>query len=418
LDLSVLTERTYRCFGAAAENIPFEGRVLDRLTVLGMLSRTQNSAKRRSLFMSLSPVWRSVNGDGKALSPYRHLVRLRNRTWQNGADPFTAKAAEFGIDLRVLEEWLTAALRQWRECTPDRMIEPWDFHYEAGEASRVLSPHIPLRGLRNLNDRHYSLLGADPARLGVHYELEPKKGKDPVAFTVFGARSRQVDGLWSTGEFWVFASYRVGGLDNLSELLHETGHAIHIAAIRSRPAFHDWPDSDAFTEALADLTAFDLYEPEWQERFLGVSATRRSSLLAKYSAIMLDTAWALFELRMQRDPESDPNRVWTDLTREHLRIRPHPELSWWALRGQLIDSPGYMLNYALGAIINAELRARVKDFRGSAAGLPDPGRYPWLVRRLYRFGRERPSREVIETFLATPLSPRALLDEIAQLKDR
>jgi hypothetical protein len=216
----------------------------------------------------------------------------------------------------------------------------------------------------------------------------------------------------------VFASYRIGGLDNLSELLHETGHAIHIAGIRSRPAFHDWPDSDAFTEALADLAAFDLYEPDWQERFLAVSATRRSSLLAKYSAVMLDAAWALFEIRMHREPESDPNRVWTDLTMEHLRIKPHPELSWWALRGQLIDSPGYMLNYALGAIITAELRARVKALRGHKAGWEDPGWYPWLVGRLYRFGRERPSREVIETFLDRPLSPRALLDEIAQLRDR
>ena len=32
------------------------------------------------------------------------------------------------------------------------------------------------------------------------------------------------------GEPWVFATYRTGGLDNLNELLHETGHAVHIAA--------------------------------------------------------------------------------------------------------------------------------------------------------------------------------------------
>jgi Zn-dependent M32 family carboxypeptidase len=77
-----------------------------------------------------------------------------------------------------------------------------------------------------------------------------------------------------------------------------------------------------------------------------------------------------------------------------------------------------MLNYALGAIITAELRARVKESRRNTAGGADPGWYPWLVQHLYRFGRERPSRDVIEAFLGRPLSPRALLDDIAQLKDR
>ena len=45
----------------------------------------------------------------------------------------------------------------------------------------------------------------------------------------------------------MFATYRTGGLDNLNELLHETGHAVHIAAIHTRPAFADWPDSDPLT---------------------------------------------------------------------------------------------------------------------------------------------------------------------------
>jgi hypothetical protein len=49
-------------------------------------------------------------------------------------------------------------------------------------------------------------------------------------------------------------------------------------------------------------------------------------------------------MRMQRDPGANPNRVWTGLTHDYLRIRPHPELSWWAMRGQLVDAPGYMMN--------------------------------------------------------------------------
>lgn len=43
------------------------------------------------------------------------------------------------------------------------------------------------------------------------------------------------------------------GVDIPGYPLHETGHAIHIAGIRTRPAFSDWPDADLFTEAIADL---------------------------------------------------------------------------------------------------------------------------------------------------------------------
>jgi hypothetical protein len=73
-----------------------------------------------------------------------------------------------------------------------------------------------------------------------------------------------------------------GGLDNLAELLHETGHAIHIAAIRTRPAFADWPDSDPFTEGIADFVALDVTEPAWQQHWLGDSVPLAEGLRARY----------------------------------------------------------------------------------------------------------------------------------------
>jgi hypothetical protein len=415
--LDELTLRTYACFGSAARNIKHEGKVLDRLSVLGLLPRTTDPQARRRLFLSLAPVWSSVNGDGGAASPYRRIVQLRASSWRKGDSPFQEKARALGVELPVLEHWLTAILRTWRDETPgDGTIDPWDFHYLAGRASRLVSPHIPKSRLRWLNDRYYRGLGADVRDLNVNYDLQPRSDKEPVAFTTFGARNREIDGRWHSGEFWVFASYRTGGLDNLSELLHETGHAIHLGGIRTRPAFQDWPDSDTFTEALADVAAFDLYEPEWQRKYLGVSAAPADSLRAKYAAVVMDIAWALFEMRLHRDPAADPNRIWTDLTQEFFHIRPQQELSWWAMRGQLVNSPGYMVNYALGSILTADLRARIRELRGPRAVIgDDPGLYPWLLRNLYRFGLARPSRTVIEEFLGRPLSPRALLDEMSRM---
>ena len=213
----------------------------------------------------------------------------------------------------------------------------------------------------------------------------------------------------------MFASYTVGSVDNLNELLHESGHAVHIAAIRTRPAFLDWPDSDLFTEAIADIAALEMFEPAWQRKYLGTSVPLTDAIRAKYAGIVMDTAWALFEIRLHRDPGADPNQVWTEITRRYFRIRPHPELSWWAVRGQLVNLPGYMLNYAVGAILVADLRGRAKELHGPYAE-GDRTWYPWVSERLYRFGLERPSRRVIEDFLGRSISPKALLDDMARAR--
>ena len=410
----VLAERMYACYGIAARHVEFRGQVLDRLTVLGMLARTDDAEVRRQLFLALSPVWRSVNGDDGPTSPYRHLVRLSAWEWRANGSPAKASARQLGIDPAKMEEWLLSILAKWREVTPNEMLEPWDYYYAAGRASRVLGPRIPRAMLEVLDRRYYHSLGADPATLGIHYDLEPRPGKTPVAFTTFGARARFRSGAWIPAEPWVFATYRVGGLDNLSELLHETGHGIHIAAIRTRPAFADWPDSDPFTEALGDLVALEVYEPAWQQRNLGDSVPLADSFRAKYASITLDIAWALFEVRMHRQPDADPNAVWTEITRDYLKIKPRPELSWWAMRGQLVDSPGYMMNYAIGSIIIADIRARIRALHGSFT-LGDSTWYSWVSPRLYRFGLERPSRQVITEFLGRAVSPRALLDDMSRV---
>ena len=43
---------------------------------------------------------------------------------------------------------------------------------------------------------------------------------------------------------------------------------------------------------------------------------------------------------------------------------PHQEWSWWAIRGQLIDLPGYVANCALSTIMAAAVRERLAALRG------------------------------------------------------
>ena len=402
--LAVLTEHVFGCYGRAVQGLVVDGDSLDRLTVLGLLGQTDDAAKRQRLFMGLQPVWQSVNGDDAPTSPYRRMVAHRVKEWQ-GATPMVARARELGVGPDTLEQGLERILDAWRATLPDTLFEPWDFYYFTGEASRLLSPQVPKASFLAINRRYYRSLGADPDDLEVRYDIEPRPGKYPIAFTDIARRNPM--------RAWVSASYRIGGIDNLSELLHETGHAIHISAINTRPAYADWPDSDTFTEAIADLAALEMYEPAWQRRYLGVSAPLGASLRAKYSGIVMDIAWSLFEIRVHRFPERSPNEIWAEITRDYLKIRPHPEWSWWAMRGQLVQSPGYMLNYAFGAILIADLRARMATIRGPFT-TGDSGWYRYVAPRLYRFGLAVPARDVVNQFLGRPVTVDALLADMAR----
>ncbi len=411
--LDSLRSRLYACYGWAQSNVVVEADTMDRLTILGLLGRAEDPRKRQQLFMALEPVWRSINGNNTPASPYRQLIAGEVAA-RSGEPQSLEQVRAAGISPDSLEHWLTRVLETWRAVTPESLMEPWDWYYETGRASRHLSRRISRERLESLNDAVYRSLGADVGLLGVRYDLEPREGKTPVAFCTFGRRPRFMNGGWRRGEPWVFATYRSGGLDNLNELLHETGHAVHLAAIRTRPAFADWPDSDPFTEALAEFIALDVYEPAWQQHWLGDSVPLGQGLRSRYGGIVLDIAWALFELRMQRSPEGNPNEVWASLTRDYLGIRPHPELSWWAMRGQLVDSPGYMMNYAAGSILIAAIRDRTRELHGSFV-TGDSTWYAWIAPRLLRFGLERPAREVIEEFLGGPVSPAALLADLRRI---
>lgn len=221
-----------------------------------------------------------------------------------------------------------------------------------------------------------------------------------------------IEGRWRPALVRVSANDDRGGLGVLNELVHETGHAVHFMAIRARPALF-WPDT-TFIEAFADVPSWSVYAPRWQYKYLGRAVSGAEGLREQYAGVMLDVAWALFEMRLLQDPALDPNRLWTDITGRYLNIVPHPELSWWAVRSQLVSDPGYIVHYGLGAVITAEIRARTSAAIGSFdAG--NPRWYPWLSSQLLASGDALPARERLRTFLGHPASPAALLSDIASI---
>jgi hypothetical protein len=133
----------------------------------------------------------------------------------------------------------------------------------------------------------------------------------------------------------------------------------------------------------------------------------------RYGAVMLDVCWALFEIVVHRQPDRRPNDVWAEITHEGLGIVPHPEWSWWAVRGQLIDSPGYLANYALSAIVAAAVRATLLDLRGPWWD-GDPGWYAFLAERLFAPGASRTPADLLGELLSGPVTAGPLLADIAR----
>lgn len=408
-----LSASLYDCFDVPGNRILFEGRTMTRVSALQLLQELSGPQQREVLFRGLEPLWRAINAHDEADSPYRRLIRLHADAFANGHSPVHEAAAGFGITVHQVERWLTEVLGAWAEVNRGSgPIQPWDYWYRYSKASRTLSNRIPRTALLSLQQRFFSDLGADPATLGVLFDIEPRPGKAPLAYTDLVRIGRLQNGSWRPALAWVSANDDRGGLGVLNELVHETGHAVHFMAIRARPAFF-WPD-DTFIEAFADVASWSVYTPAWQRRYLGLSASQVDGLREQYAGVMLDAAWGLFEIRMLEHADQDPNVLWADITREYLNLIPHPHASWWAIRSQLVTDPGYMVNYALGAIITAAIRART----AAAIGSFDAGNtrwYAWLSAQLLASGNEQPLRERLRAFLGHEAAPDALLRDIGRI---
>jgi len=414
LDYAALRAALVSCYREIGNGLQFEGATVDRGSALQLLHEIEEPERRKALFDAFVPLWAALNARNDADSPYRRMIAMAAAQGARNGSEVDAAARAIGVSTGDVERWLVRILAAWRQANGPETVEPWDYRYKIGGANRTLAARIPAEALESVNERFYRDLGADLARLGVVYDLGARPDKSPLAYTDFLSRGRMVDGEWRPSVARVVGRYPWSGLFSLNELVHENGHAVHISAIRARPAYTDWPDT-LFVEALADVPSWSVYEPAWQRRYLGAEAAEQASLRALYGTVVLDVAWSLFEIRMLRDPAADPNAVWTDITSHFLRIVPHPEVPWWAMRVQLVGNPGYMVNYGLGGVLTAEMRRRVTE----AIGPFDAGNaawYGWLSERLLAYGSERDTRTLMQALLGRPVSPEALLEQIRRIR--
>ncbi len=414
LDYERLSAALASCYREIGNQLKFEDGTIDRGGALGRLYDLEEPERRKALHDAFLPLWAALNGNDEPDSPYRRLIKLAAAAEATNGSGVEAAARAIGVTVPDVEKWLVRILEAWRDATGPEMVEPWDYRYAMGEANRRLAPRFAGKEILSFDHRFYMDLGVDLNALGVVYDIKDRPDKSPLAYTDFLTRGRYVNGAWQKTIARVVGRYETGGLGALAELVHENGHALHISAIRNRPAFTDWPDT-LFTEAFADVPSWSLYEPAWQQKYLGTALPVGVSLQGLFGSVMMDIAWSLFEIRMLRAPETDPNQLWTDITREYLHIKPHPEMAWWAVRVQLVDSPGYMVNYGLGAVLTAEMRKAI----AAAIGPFDAGNprwYAWTSAKLLRYGSEKSAKTLMDELLGRPLSPDALLADIRRIQ--
>ncbi len=413
-DSTALQIALYACFEQIGSRIDFEGRPIVRTTALQALQQLESGERRKRLFLALSPLWIAVNGADAPDSPYRRMMVLNGASLRAGSrSPIGDAAATLGITAQQVEQWLVLILEKWRARSQGPALEPWDYWYASAGASRALSPCIARDSVLPIAKRFYRDLGADLDLLGVRHDLDIRPGKAPLAYTDQISIGRRVGGAWRPMQARVSANYEQGGLFVLNELIHEDGHAVHYAALRTRPAYFSLGD-DLFFEAFADVPAWSSSEPAWQQKYLGRHAEEGPALRELFSNVMLDAAWGLFELRMLKDPAQDPNLVWTDITSRYLNIVPHPQLSWWALRVQLVRWPGYMINYGLGAVLTADIRQRIHEGIG-AFDQGNPRWYSWISANLLQFGSSIETAQLLRRFLGRPVSPDAILTQLQRV---
>jgi len=413
LSMASLEGALYACFTELGNNLEFEGKRVMRVSAFDMLEEMSEEERRKKLFYAFVPLWEAVNGKNNPTSPYRRMLPLVVSAAPARGTEIDSAARTIGVTSREVERWLEQILDTWRQVDGGQMVEPWNYYYRGGGADRLLSAVTPKDSFLAVNQRYYHDLGADLQQLGILYDLDARPGKAPLAYTDYVTRGRLVDGKWRSTVVRISGNYATGGLGLLNELVHENGHAVYMMAIHVRPAFMDVGDA-LLDEAFADVPSWNTFEPAWQRKYLSQAAPEALSMHSLFSNVVLDVAWALFECRMLRNPSADPNAVWTDITSRYLHIVPHPELSWWAMRVQLVQMPGYMVNYGLGSVLTADLRQHTRE----AVGAFETGNsqwFSWTSEHLLHYGEELDTPTLLKQFLGRPVSPRPLLAQIRRI---
>lgn len=170
-----------------------------------------------------------------------------------------------------------------------------------------------------------------------------------------------------------------GGLDALGGLLHEIGHAQHLAHVSEDAPMELRRLADAsVTEAYATTFERLLLSPEWLKRYLRLPSTvvRDTTRLAAFQALTVlrrHCAKLPYELSLYtRGPSADRADEYAQRQRDALFVDPHPGFFLYDVDPQLYVTR-YLRAWALETRLTAQLLERFnEDF------WRNPAAFGWL----------------------------------------
>jgi peptidyl-dipeptidase A len=363
-----------------------DGKTLTDNDIRDVLATEKKSAKRQA-------VWEASKEVGKVVAPKLiELAKLRNKAAKSVGFPdyyhFMLEVNEIQPQAlqEILDELSTETASEWKKVKASidtRLAKRWKikpeamrpWHYEDvffQEAPKVVDIHLLDKYYKGKDPRvliadTYKDLDLDPKDILDRSDLYEKPGKVQHAFCT------NIDRM---GDVRILANLRPTPYWTAT-LLHEMGHAVYEKGYdaygktqgRELPWLLRQPAHPITTEAVAMFFEDWRYNPDWLERYLGVTERDRKRLEGPLKEILkiqklAFARWGLvmvnFERELYRDPTQNLNKLWWDLVEKYQLVK-RPEgrdAPDWATKIHFVMAPVYYQNYVVANLVVSMIKHR------------------------------------------------------------
>ncbi len=284
-------------------------------------------------------------------------------------------------------------------------LEIWDLAYAYADINGDVDRYFPADSQLPYIERSLNKIDFDLNQLPIYFDLASREGKSQLAYA-----------------FPIKTPYDVRVLGNVTEglystrvLLHEIGHAVHLAHItQDQPLFTN-NFSASWAEGMAQITAALCDERSWLETCASMPAGLTDRyVVAKQEQDIIYLRTTLMRLYFEYEAYANPNRnlneLYWDLFEKYLMLPRHYDIKPWAAIIHYTTHPVYLHNYLMADIIAAQTVDYLKKNYDTIVDNPMVGSF--LVQNYFRFGSRYDWRELLERGTGEKLNPQYLIDRL------
>jgi peptidyl-dipeptidase A len=368
-----------------ANRAQVDGKPLTANDIHAILGKEKNSAKRQK-------VWEASKEIGKLVAPKLvELAKLRNQAVKPlGFSSYydfmlTVNEVEPKVVQETMDELSTETEKEWAKVKASidaRLAKRWGikpaamrpWHYEDvffQEAPKVfdlgLDKYYAKKDPKEVVAETYRDLELEIKDIIARSDLAEKPGKMQHAYSI------SIDRL---GDVRVLANVRPNQYWTTT-LLHEFAHALYETGYdaygKTQGAELPWllrqPSNAITTEAAAMFFEDWTLNPDWLEKYLGVSDRDRKRLekplkemlkIKKLTFVRWGMVMVNFERELYRDPTQNLNKLWWDLVEKYQLVK-RPEgrdAPDWATKIHFVMAPVYYQNYMVAQVMASMIKHR------------------------------------------------------------